>query len=80
MADSTIHRLLGYVCLCTGAFYFGELLLGFHVGFVGKLNARKKLVMDGKAVAWFYICRGQFYVDTITAVAWIAQVSNLYLT
>ena len=69
----------GQLCLCAGAFYFVELLLGFHIGFVGKLNARKKLVMDGKAVAWFYIRRGQFYVDTITAVAWIAQVGGYYL-
>ena len=51
-----------------------ELWLGFHIGFVGKLNAKKKLIMDGKAVAWYYVQRGQFYVDALTAVAWIAQV------
>ena len=59
-----------------GAFYFVELWLGFHIGFVGKLNTRKKLIMDGKAVAWFYVIRGQFFVDTLTAVAWIAQVQT----
>ena len=67
------------LCLCAGAFYFVELLLGFHIGFVGKLNARKKLVMDGKAVAWFYMWRAQFFVDALTAVAWIAQVSGHHL-
>ena len=51
-----------------------ELCLGFHIGFVGKYMTRKKLVMDGKAVAWYYIKRGQFFVDTLTAVAWITQV------
>ena len=76
MAEYFIRKVSCHVCLCAGGFYFVELLLGFHVGFVGKLNARKKLVMDGKAVAWFYTCRGQFYVDTITAIAWIAQVSG----
>ena len=59
-----------------GAFYFVELWLGFHIGFVGRLNTRKKLVMDGKAVAWYYLTRGQFIVDTLTAIAWIAQVSS----
>lgn len=59
-----------------GAFYFVELCLGFHVGFVGKHNMAKKLIMDGKAVAWFYTVRGQFFVDAITAVAWVAQVSG----
>lgn len=53
-----------------------ELWLGFHIGFVGRLNTRKKLVMDGKAVAWYYITRGQFLVDTLTAIAWIAQVRS----
>lgn len=54
-----------------------ELLLSFNVGFVGKLGARKKLIMDGRAVAWYYITKGQFFVDAITAVAWIAQVTVL---
>ena len=51
-----------------------ELCLGFHIGFVGRFNTRKKLVMDGKAIAWYYITRGQWFVDTLTAIAWIAQV------
>jgi hypothetical protein len=58
----------------TGFFYFVELCLGFHVGFMGKLGIRRKLIMDGKAIAWYYIFHGQFLVDTITAVAWFAQV------
>ena len=53
-----------------------ELCLGFHIGFVGKFMTRKKLVMDGKAVAWYYVRRGQFFVDTLTAVAWSAQVCS----
>ena len=51
-----------------------ELFLSFHMGFVGKLGVRKKLIMDGKAIAWYYITRGQFFIDTLTAIAWIAQV------
>ena len=65
-----------YQGLRAGAFYFVELLLGFHIGFVGRLNTRKKLIMDGKAVAWYYVTKGQFFVDTLTAVAWIAQVGS----
>ena len=57
-----------------------ELLLGFHIGFVGRLNTRKKLIMDGKAVAWYYVAKGQFFVDTLTAVAWIAQVGSEHLS
>lgn len=54
-----------------------ELCLGFHVGFIGKNNMNKKLVMDGKAVAWFYLTRGQFFVDGITCIAWIVQACPL---
>ena len=32
--------------------------------------------MDGKAIAWYYVTRGQFLVDTLTAIAWIAQVHH----
>jgi hypothetical protein len=71
-----LHVTLGAFSTA-GAFYFVELCLGFHVGFVGKHNMAKKLIMDGKAVAWFYTVRGQFFVDAITAVAWVAQVGSL---
>ena len=57
----------------SGAFYFIDLCLGWHVGFIGKHNMNKKLVMDGRAVAWFYVWHGQFLVDIITAIAWITQ-------
>lgn len=63
-------------CVTTGTLYFAELLINFHVGFIGKYGTQKKIVLDGKAVAWYYITQGQFLVDTLTAVAWIAQVPN----
>ena len=66
------------MCLASsGAFYFVELCLGWHVGFIGKHNMNKKLVMDGRAVAWFYVRHGQFLVDAITAIAWITQARML---
>ena len=60
--------------MTAGTFYFMELLLNFHIGFIAKYGTQKKLVIDGKATAWYYITQGQFFVDMLTAVAWIAQV------
>ena len=57
-----------------GGLYFIDTCLGFHVGFLGKYNMNKKLVMDGRAIAWYYTTRGNFYVDVITVIAWTAQV------
>lgn len=60
--------------MAAGTIYFVELCLNFHIGFIGKYGTQKRLIMDSKAVAWYYITQGQFFVDCITAVAWIAQV------
>ncbi|CAL8465088.1 g4623 [Coccomyxa elongata] len=66
--------------LTAGTFYFVELCLNFHIGFIGKYGTQKRVIMDGKAVAWYYITQGQFFVDCITAVAWIAQIALIILT
>ena len=57
-----------------GTFYFVEFWLGFHVGFVGVCNGQRKLIMDGGAIARYYVLKGRFPIDTLTAVAWVAQV------
>ncbi|CAL8463823.1 g3357 [Coccomyxa elongata] len=68
-----------FINLIAGTLYFAELLINFHVGFIGKYGAQKKIVLDGKAVAWYYITQGQFLVDTLTAIAWIAQITLIIL-
>ena len=60
---------------CAGTFYFLEFCLGFHVGFVGICNGQRKLVMDGSAIARYYVLKGRCPIDLLTAVAWCAQVS-----
>jgi len=57
----------------TGLFYAAEFLINFHVGFIGKNNTRRRLIMDGRAIAWFYIMKGHFFVDFLTVLVWIAQ-------
>ena len=60
---------------CTaGALYTVEWVLNFHIGFIGKHNTRRKLVMDGSAIARFYVTRGHFAIDFLTVLVWIAQV------
>ncbi len=58
---------------CAGGLYFIDLCLGFHVGFLGQHNMAKKLVMDRRAIAWYYTRRGNFPVDLITAIAFFSQ-------
>ncbi len=57
-----------------GAFYTLDLVFNFHVGFIGKFNGQKTLVMDGHAIARYYVTKGTFVVDLITACCWTAQV------
>lgn len=60
-----------------GAFYTTDLIFNFHVGFVGKFNTQKTLVMDGHAIARYYVTKGTFIVDLITACCWTAQVMTI---
>ncbi len=60
--------------MAVGTLYFAELLINFHVGFIGKCGTHKKVVMDGKAVAHYYFTQGSFVVDALISAAWIAQV------
>lgn len=67
----------GYGCIIdfvAGLFYAAEFLINFHVGFIGKNNTRRRLIMDGRAIAWFYIMKGHFFVDFLTVLVWIAQI------
>lgn len=68
------RRRLWHAACSPGGLYFIDLCLGFHVGFLGQHNMTKKLVMDARAIAWFYTRRGNFPVDLITAVAFFSQV------
>ena len=75
------HPGLCYFCSVTatfgpasaGFFFFIEFLVNFHVGFIGKNNTRRKLIMDGRAIAWYYVTQGHFMVDLLTVIVWIAQ-------
>ncbi|BDA48947.1 probable potassium voltage-gated channel subfamily H member 7 [Coccomyxa sp. Obi] len=69
----------GIVNLIAGTFYYAELLINFHVGFIGKYGAQKKVIMDGKAVAWYYTTQGTSVVDALTATAWFAQITLIVL-
>ena len=53
-----------------------DLVFNFHVGFIGKYNTQKTLVMDGRAIARYYVTKGTFVVDFITSCCWVAQVNS----
>lgn len=62
------------VVATAGLLYTIDLFFNFHVGFIGKYNTQKTLVMDGRAIARYYVTKGTFIVDFITACCWTAQV------
>lgn len=64
------------ILLSAGFFYFVELMLGFHVGFIGTYNAQQRLIMDGPGIARYYFFRGSCFTDLLAVVAWVAQVSR----
>lgn len=57
-----------------GIFFTIEFALGFHVGFVGTYNGQQKLIMDGPGIARYYVLKGNFPVDILAVIAWVAQV------
>ena len=59
---------------CAGLFFVVDMFLGFHTGYVITYNMRKRVVMDGKQVAKWYILRGSFFVDLLSSIAWVTQV------
>ena len=63
-----------------GFFYTCDMMFNFHVGFIGKYNTQKTLVMDGRAIARYYVTKGTFAVDFITACCWMAQVTGTLST
>jgi len=57
-----------------GFLIFVDFGLGFHTGYVITFNLRKRVVMEGKQVAKWYVLRGSCWVDALSTVAWISQV------
>lgn len=60
-----------------GLFFMIDLVLGFHTGYVISFNFRKRVVMNGRQVAKWYVFRGSFWVDFLSSVAWITQVRRV---
>ena len=58
-----------------GVLFFMDVSLGFHTGYVVTNNFSKRVVMDGKLVARWYVTRGSFIVDFLSSLAWVTQVS-----
>ena len=52
-----------------------DFILGFHTGYVVSCNFRRRIVMDGRQVAMYYLTRGSCVVDFLSTVAWLTQVS-----
>ncbi|KAK9804836.1 hypothetical protein WJX72_007920 [[Myrmecia] bisecta] len=69
-----------YIDLIAGCFYAVELGLGFHVGFVGRYNMQRKVIMDGRGIAWYYVLKGSFFIDLLTTLAWLTQITLIILT
>ncbi|KAK9807740.1 hypothetical protein WJX72_007807 [[Myrmecia] bisecta] len=69
-----------YIDLIAGCFYAVELGLGFHVGFVGRYNMQRKVIMDGRGIAWYYLLKGSFAIDLLTTLAWLTQITLIILT
>ena len=56
-----------------------DMLLGFHTGYVISYNFRKRVVMNGRQVAKWYVLRGSFLVDLLSSIAWVTQVDTMAL-
>ncbi|KAL4447902.1 hypothetical protein ABPG75_005121 [Micractinium tetrahymenae] len=56
------------------ALYVGDILMGFHTGFIAAYDVRRALVMEGPKVAHFYIWHGHFLTDAIATMPIIPEI------
>ncbi len=59
--------------LRAGLFFFIDLLLNFHVGYMASYNVHRKIIMDRRTIARLYVFHGTFWVDLISCGAWFTQ-------
>ena len=53
--------------------------MGFHhLGFMGVCNGQRKLIMDGGAIARYYVLKGRAPIDALTTIASVAQVRHAF--
>ena len=76
MLPGPSQAALQLVVVNAGMVFFADLVLGFHTGYVVTFNFKRKVVMDGRLVAKFYVLRGTFVVDFLSTCAWITQVGR----
>ncbi|KAK9836539.1 hypothetical protein WJX74_002745 [Apatococcus lobatus] len=64
----------GIVDFIAGCFFATDLFLGFHIGFIATHNLRKRVVLDGRAVARYYTKHGSFAIDLMSTLVWIIEI------
>ncbi|KAK9841010.1 hypothetical protein WJX81_005273 [Elliptochloris bilobata] len=58
--------LLHVVNLVAGLLYAADMAFNFHCSFVAVHRFKRRAVVDGRLVAWFYIRHGSFLVDLLS--------------
>ena len=67
----TSNRCIG---VHTGALFFLDMCVNFHVGFIVTHNFKRRLVTNPREVMKYYMKVGTFRYDLLSAIAWVTQV------
>lgn len=57
-----------------GAFFLIDIFMNLHVGFVLHHDYKKKVVMDGKHILWYYLKYGGAWIDLLSVIPLFYEV------
>lgn len=46
--------------------FLTDFILNFHIGFIIKYEHKRKVILSGRSVAWYYFFHGGLWIDITT--------------
>lgn len=59
-----------------GVLYAADMAFHFHCSFVAVHRFKRRAVVDGRLVAWFYVRHGSFFVDLLSILPTLELVPH----
>lgn len=76
--QSSISHWQDRLSFCTGCFFLADIFANLHVGFVLVHDYKKKVIMDGKHILWYYLKYGGAWIDVMSIIPLMYQVWSTF--
>jgi len=76
-AGDDTRKVTALVEIVFGCFFLVDILLNIHVGFVLHYDYKKKVVMNGKHILWYYIKYGGAWIDLLSIIPLFYELYSL---